>query len=81
MKASFLSLTHCPAGSKVKERLRLRFLTQRDLLQQVQVAGKELAPQRVVQVERHAVATHGVVRLFPAVPERLVSPPVLKVGS
>lgn len=48
-------------------------LTQRNLLHQVQVAGEELAPERVVQMEGHAVATHGVVRLFPAVPEGLVS--------
>lgn len=53
-------------------------LTQRNLLHQVQVAGKELAPQRVVQVEGHAVTTHGVIRLFPAIPDRLVSGLVLK---
>lgn len=54
-------------------------LTQRNLLHQVKVAGKELTPQRVVQVEGHAVATHGVICLFPAIPERLVSGLVLKV--
>lgn len=61
-----------PAGDTVT-------LTQGDLLHQVQVAGEELAPERVVQVEGHAVATHGVVRLLPAVPERLVGSFVLKV--
>lgn len=55
-------------------------LTQRDLLHQVKVAGKELTPERVVQVEGHAVATHGVIRLLPAIPERLVSRFVLDVG-
>lgn len=55
-------------------------LTERDLLHQVEVAGKELAPQRVVQVEGHAVAAHGVVRLLPAVPECLVSRLVLEGG-
>lgn len=53
--------------------------TQRHLLQQVQVAGEELAPERVVQVEGHAVATHGVIRLLPAVPERLMGSFVLQV--
>lgn len=55
-------------------------LTERNFLQQVQVAGKEFTPQRVVQVKGHAVATHGVVCLFPAIPERHVSTFVLKVG-
>lgn len=60
--------------------LCVSLLTERNLLQQVQITGKELAPQRVVQVKGHAVATHGVVRLFPAIPERQVSTFVLKVG-
>lgn len=55
-------------------------LTERNLFQQVQIAGKEVAPQRVVQVKGHAVATHGVICLFPAIPECQVSPFVLKVG-
>ena len=55
-------------------------LTQRSLLQQVQVAGEEVAPQRVVQVEGHAVATHGRVRLFPPVPAGLMSYFVRHVG-
>lgn len=55
-------------------------LTQRSLLQQVQVAGEEVASQRVVQVEGHAVAAHGVVRPFPSIPEGLVSTFILKVG-
>ncbi|CAG5862720.1 unnamed protein product [Menidia menidia] len=54
-----------------KSNLSMEILTHRDLLQQVQVAGKELTPQRVVQVEGHAVAAHAVIRLFPAVPESL----------
>lgn len=60
--------------------LCVSLLTKRNLLQQVQIAGKELTPQRVVQVKGHAVATHGVVCLFPAIPERHVSTFVLKVG-
>lgn len=55
------------------------FLTQRNLLHQVQVAGEELAPHGVVQVEGHAVATHGVIGVFPALPQRLVSGLVLEV--
>lgn len=47
-------------------------LTYGSFLQQVQVAGKELAPHRVVQMEGHAVATHGFIRLLPAILERLV---------
>lgn len=54
-------------------------LTQRDLLQQVQVAGEEVVAERVVQVEGHAVATHGVICVSPAVLERLVSAFVLNV--
>lgn len=66
------------AGAKSQECDLL--LTQRDLLHQVQVAGEELGPERVVQVEGHAVATHGVICGLPAIPERLVSGSVLKVG-
>lgn len=65
----------CEAGARMD-----LLLTQRNLLHQVKVAGKELTPQRMVQVEGHAVATHGVICLFPAIPERLVSGFVLKVG-
>ena len=53
--------------------------TQRDLLQQVNVAGEELVPQGVQQVEGHAVPTHAFVCLLPAVAERLVSGLVLNV--
>lgn len=55
-------------------------LTQRGLLHQVQVAGEELAPQRVVQVEGHAVAAHGVIRRLPAITDRQMSGLVFKVG-
>lgn len=52
-------------------------LTQGSLLQQVQVAGEELFAERVVQMEGHAMATHVVVSLGPAVAESLVGPTVL----
>ena len=64
--------THCRPGEP-------SLPTQRDLLQQVDVAGEELVPQGVQQVEGHAVPTHALVRLLPAVAEGLVGGLVLKV--
>lgn len=49
-------------------------LTQRNLLQKVQVAGEELLPQGVVKMKRHTVLAHLIICLRPAVPEGLMRP-------
>ena len=56
------------------------FLTQGGLLQQVQVAGEELVPHGMEQMEGHAVHAHGIVSLPPAARERLVGALELHLG-
>lgn len=59
----------------------LPHLTQRNLLQEVQVAAKEFLPQSIVQVERHTVLAHLIIRLRPAVSESLMRPAKLHNGG
>ncbi len=87
MSASQFSSQHCRKTSKGHNSYKkwivhpLPHLTQRNLLQEVQVAAKEFLPQSIVQVERHTVLAHLIIRLRPAVTESLMSPAKLHNGG
>ncbi len=87
MSALRFSSQHCRKTSKGHNSYKkwivhpLPHLTQRNLLQEVQVAAKEFLPQSIVQVERHTVLAHLIIRLRPAVTESLMSPAKLHNGG